>query len=184
MYGNTHSTIHPSIHVLIHKLAKLYIQIRLLLHQSFQSIIHPSTHPSTYHSLSHLPTLLFTRPQEASPHTTNLFSTMASTMSTMNKRKTGMLFVFLFLFSLLYFFFINIFFVFLFYYYYLIIIIFSTHPLAPSDHQLHEVLHRMPFLQEIKVKTLKTGSESFTPDGKPIIGRAPDVGGVIGFRGL
>lgn len=41
--------------------------------------------------------------------------------------------------------------------------------------QLHEVLHRMPFLKGIKATSLRTGSESFTPDGRPIIGKVPEL---------
>ena len=55
------------------------------------------------------------------------------------------------------------------------------HPLQPPfqlpDHQLHEVLHRIPFLHDVRAQSLHTGQESFTPDGKPILGIVPEVGG-------
>ena len=40
---------------------------------------------------------------------------------------------------------------------------------------LDEILRRMPCLQDAQVRHLTNGPESFTPDAKCILGRAPEV---------
>ena len=40
---------------------------------------------------------------------------------------------------------------------------------------MDELLHRVPALQEAEVRQMVNGPESFTPDGHPILGEAPEV---------
>lgn len=44
-----------------------------------------------------------------------------------------------------------------------------------TDIMLDQLLHRVPSLENAEVRQLLNGPESFTPDGKFIIGEAPEV---------
>lgn len=37
------------------------------------------------------------------------------------------------------------------------------------------LLHRLPALEEAEIRQMVNGAESFTPDGHPILGEAPEV---------
>ena len=41
---------------------------------------------------------------------------------------------------------------------------------------LDQLLHRFPVMEKAEVKQMINGPESFTPDGKYILGEAPEVG--------
>lgn len=49
---------------------------------------------------------------------------------------------------------------------------------------LDQMLHRLPSLAEAEVRQLTNGPESFTPDGKYILGRAPEVGSFLPSQAL
>lgn len=38
-----------------------------------------------------------------------------------------------------------------------------------------QIVYRMPSLQQVQVRQLLNGPESFTPDGMPILGQSPEV---------
>lgn len=42
---------------------------------------------------------------------------------------------------------------------------------------MDQMLHRMPIMEQAQVQQLINGPESFTPDGKCIMGEAPEVSG-------
>jgi len=45
-----------------------------------------------------------------------------------------------------------------------------------SEQLLDQLLHRIPSLADVEPQGLRTWTESFTPDGKYIMGPAPEVG--------
>jgi len=45
-----------------------------------------------------------------------------------------------------------------------------------SEQLLDQLLHRIPGLADVEPQQLRSWTESFTPDGKYIMGPAPEVG--------
>lgn len=44
-----------------------------------------------------------------------------------------------------------------------------------SEVLMKEVIHRFPQIEEAKIRNMVNGPESFTPDGKILLGEAPEV---------
>jgi len=44
-----------------------------------------------------------------------------------------------------------------------------------TEQLLDQLLHRVPSLKDVEPQELRSWSESFTPDGKYIMGPAPEV---------
>jgi len=40
---------------------------------------------------------------------------------------------------------------------------------------MDEMLHRVPALEQAEIRQVVNGPESFTPDGVPLLGEAPEV---------
>ena len=40
---------------------------------------------------------------------------------------------------------------------------------------MDEILHRIPALRDTEIRQIVNGPESFTPDGLPLLGEAPEV---------
>ena len=40
---------------------------------------------------------------------------------------------------------------------------------------MEEMLHRIPALRDTEIRQIVNGPESFTPDGLPLLGEAPEV---------
>jgi len=40
---------------------------------------------------------------------------------------------------------------------------------------MNEMLHRVPALEKAEIRQMVNGPESFTPDGLPFLGEAPEV---------
>jgi len=53
-----------------------------------------------------------------------------------------------------------------------------------SEQLLDQLLHRIPSLADVEPQELRSWTESFTPDGKYIMGPAPEVGFCIIFSAL
>ena len=47
--------------------------------------------------------------------------------------------------------------------------------ISPTEPLTDAILHRIPAVENAEIRQMINGPESFTPDGRPILGEAPGV---------